>query len=471
MKAFGSMPGRNRGAYLAMMALLMVVLIGVAALALDVGRVLVLRMQMQNAADAAALAAAVELNGRDGARERARAAARDLLEHDSGFAEASDLLGERGLPDDAITFFCVIGSNQDVEADIPGFADFCGGGEVEPNKFAATSDAESHYVQVRLDPELATEEGRYTLDLIFLPVLQALGEETLEQVELKARAVAGRTFFQCNYPPMAICDPFESSGGNFRDDMPVGGHIQLKQQGANQWTHGNFGFLEPLAGGPGASDVALYLADEGLTGCQPPIVTTKTGNMTNKTAAALNTRMDDYGPPAPFNSPSAPADWPPAPNVMEYPPDQNTLPQDGRYGTGDWDFMGYWNSAHPGLPAPNGWNNAAPPSRWQVYSWEIDNGQVSAAGQPDPSHVYTGDYPPPVSNARRRLFHVAMLSCEALGLTGGKRTAPVFGHDGFAKIFMMRKAEGPPVGEIYGEYVGWGDESEADYHVDVQLYE
>ena len=54
---------RQHGAILVMTALFIVVLIGVAALAMDVGRLVILRSQMQNAADAAALAAAAAAPG------------------------------------------------------------------------------------------------------------------------------------------------------------------------------------------------------------------------------------------------------------------------------------------------------------------------------------------------------------------------------------------------------------------------
>ena len=51
-------PEKERGAILIMTAIFSVVLIGIAALALDAGRLFVQHSEMQNAADAAALAAA-----------------------------------------------------------------------------------------------------------------------------------------------------------------------------------------------------------------------------------------------------------------------------------------------------------------------------------------------------------------------------------------------------------------------------
>ena len=77
-------PYKQRGAILVMSVLFLVVLIGFAALALDFGRLYVLRSQMQNAADTAVLAAAAELDGQLGARQRAVNAAQLriwLVEH------------------------------------------------------------------------------------------------------------------------------------------------------------------------------------------------------------------------------------------------------------------------------------------------------------------------------------------------------------------------------------------------------
>ncbi len=53
-------PTSQRGIYLAVSSLIIVVLIGTGALAIDLGRLFLLRSQMQNAADSAALAAAGE---------------------------------------------------------------------------------------------------------------------------------------------------------------------------------------------------------------------------------------------------------------------------------------------------------------------------------------------------------------------------------------------------------------------------
>ncbi len=463
-------PSRQRGAYLVMMALLLVVLVAVAALVLDIGRVLVLRSDMQAAADAAALAAAAELDGRADARERARGAARSLLSHEGRFARVRDLLDEQGLPDEAFSFYCVIGSRFDPDDSEPGFTQYCTGAQVpgEPRKYFSTSGADTNYVRVSLDASMAGG-GRYMADLFFLPVLAVIGEETATEVGLMARALAGRSHIFCNYPPMAICDPFEGTGDRFRERMTPGGHVIMKQMGANQWTPGNFGFLQPPPAGPGAPSVARFLADEGQLGCTPPTFTTQTGGMTQQTRRGVNTRFDQYeGPPHEFN----PARYPPAPNISAYPLDQTTEPGDARFGRGDWNFEQYWQQNHPpGSVPPSGWSNLAPPTRWDVYNWEINHDAIPEGGQPTPEHLYTGDYPPPESVAERRLLHVAVLSCQALGLTGGKSSGVIFEPDGFAKIFLTSPVDTSPDAEIHGEYVGWAGRDDKEIQVDIQLYE
>ena len=47
----------------------------------------------------------------------------------------------------------------------------------------------------------------------------------------------------------------------------------------------------------------------------------------------------------------------------------------------------------------------------------------------------------------------------------------LYDPDGFAKIFLYRPADYPSNAAIYGEYLGWSQEQDANYHVDIQLYQ
>lgn len=476
-----SPPSRQRGAFLVMMAIMVVVLIAVAAFALDFGRVVALRAEMQNAVDAAALAGAAELDGKALARERAIAAAREALVHDSHYARIAELLGADSLPDAAFEFYCVIGSKNDVDVSDSGIYDtFCPGGvetETGSGQWRVADDGNAHkyahYIRVRLDPALVAE--RFTVDLMFLPVLGVFGLDPIKLVSLNATAVAGRHYYSCETPPMMLCDPYEGTGTSLRYEMQPGQSILMRDQGGSNasWAPGNFGFLAPAAGN-GAGNLAEELANPENRGCSPPVIVTSTGEVAQKTKAGINTRFDVYNAP-PFKGAGAPADYPPAPNVVEYPGFRPVDPQGesfrtingltDRFGNGDWDFDGYWADKHGATPRPNGWNNATNrPLRAQVYEYEVN----TASMNPQPP-THTAGVP------ERRELHVAVASCVALGIKGGGSTPYLLmSPDGFARMFLVRKANDPgnPAKlQIIGEYMGWAEETDAKYHVDIQLYQ
>ncbi|MDF3031404.1 MAG: putative Flp pilus-assembly TadE/G-like [Moraxellaceae bacterium] len=455
------MPGksRQRGAFLVLAAILMAALLGVVALGIDVGRLYALRSEMQNAADAAALAAAAELDGTPDARARAIAAAQDMLQHDSRFASTAALLGEGGLPTDSFQFYCLIGAKYDP----PFSATYCSDVPDGEGRYFATSDAEAHYVRVVLDPVAAAD--RFRLQLLFLPVLSAVGVQTQDVVSVRAQSLGGRNFYTCDVPPMAICDPFEGTGTTFREAMSRGDGIELRGSGSGQWTNGNFGFVTPPDGSSGASALANLIANENGVGCSAPYIQTEPGAMAGPTTNAFNTRFDQYS--GSFNNKWS--QYPPAPNVVDYPHDATKRAIDDRFGNGDWDFASYWNGAHPGVTPPNGWSNLNRPARWDVYNHEVDNGLVpnlppTYAGQPAAGHVTAGT----VKN--RRLITIAVVSCTAMDL-GGRSEGAVRDPDGYAKIFLYRQAEGSHNLRAWGEFVEWEEAGGDKFHVDVQLYE
>jgi hypothetical protein len=461
----------QKGAYLVLMSVLLTVLIGFGALSIDLGRIFVLQAEMQNAADAAALAAAMELKGTPGSRARAETAARYRLQHGSRFAEEDDLLGASIT----LEFFCAIGSKYDPTA--TNIQKFCSNPYVG-GRSVAVSDAEARYVRVTMSPDDASQA--YTLRLFFLPVLNAGTEDANSLVRLGASALAGRHFYICNIPQMMICNPFENTSSNFATEVEPGQQFFLGQQSVS-WGPGNFAFLDPDAKrGGGARDISEYLADEGITGCISAIFMTSTGSMTMTTASALNTRFDIYAAPAPFNGPDAARRWPPAPNVISYPRDQTWRAVDSRYGYGDWDRNSYFETYHD-------WRHTRPPgweemTRWETYNWEISEGKLPSKfplrtttdttydGIPDPNNLYTGTYPPAISVAERRLLHVAVINCAAHDLSGGT-TFPMVPPEGFAKLFLTERVVSPPNGATLAEYVGWLDAGDGNFHIDVQLYE
>src|SRR5690606_12662606 len=172
-----------------------------------------------------------------------------------------------------------------------------------------------------------------------------------------------------------------------------------------------------------------------------------------------------YSNPAPFNRPDAPDNWPPAPNVIDYPRDQSWQAVDNRFGNGDWDRAGYFATYHDwqGHTRPPSWFEM---TRWQVYNWEISSGLLPSKaplksttdttydGIPDPSHLYTGSFPPAPSDPDRRTFHIAVVNCSAHSLSG-RQTLSLVSPDGFAKVFLTEHVDRPPNADIYVEYVEW----------------
>ena len=460
----------QRGAYLAFMALLMAALIGLGAFSVDLGRLFVLRSEMQNAADSAALSAAFELNFKAGARSRAEASARYILQHRSRFADTNELLGSHIT----VEFFCAIGSEFDPSP--AKVTSFCTNGYVNGRSIAA-NDREARYVRVSMVP--SGDKQAYSLGFLFAPVLDASAEGS--RAYLTASAVAGRNFFVCGFSHMMICNPFETTGQNLPDVVEPGQQFILNTDGES-WAPGNFGFIQPSnKTGGGAGAVSEYLADENSAECIRSIFTTSTGKMTQSTTSGMNTRFDVYAPPAPFNRPDAPDRWPPAPNVINYPQDQTWRAEDARYGYGDWDRNTYFSTYHDwqGYTRPPGWPEM---TRWEVYNWEISESKLPSKsplkpkqnnfydGIPDPDHLYFGTYPPAESVPERRLISAVVINCTAQELAGSKSFS-VTPPEGFAKLFLTQTVSSPPNAIIFAEYVSWTEASDRNYHIDIQLYE
>src|SRR5262245_49005979 len=98
-RAARSLHGDRRGGVAIYSALMVTAVIGAGAVAVDVGRLVVLQTQMQNAADAAALSAVTQLDGLSGARSRATTMAQTTVQNASGLSSGGT------LPVSSIEFF------------------------------------------------------------------------------------------------------------------------------------------------------------------------------------------------------------------------------------------------------------------------------------------------------------------------------------------------------------------------------
>lgn len=441
----------ERGGVAAYVAFLSFLVIGAGALSLDFGRMALLKTQMQNRADAAAMAAAAQLDGRAGAQARAADVATNAMGQLSAIPA-----------DDSQLSLSTINFYSDW-ADPP---------------TAATGDADTRYVEVTLNPR--------QIDLLFEPVLNS--DATADHTELlNARAVAGSSPFICYAPPLMICDPSEL---NPSDDLSLPGNVgrQLAIKPAPSggfWAPGNYGLLALPDGSSGASDLETALAAVQPADCYTLDVTTATGVKTNKIKDGINARFD------------LPGGLPlPAPNVKNYPRDPELEdPEAGFIGSGNWDATQYWLDHHTGSlpPALSG------ASRYQVYLYELgetfarDGKHTVFPLDGAPPAGFTVVTPPGVdipedlahpddpefdgipsqtvasNGPARRIAEVAILQCVANGVKG-KHSYPTNGN--YVEMFITEYVPDAPAGVIMGEVIRpLTTTNDPDFHANVELVE
>lgn len=427
---------------------------GIGTLAVDFGRMAVLRSQMQNYADAAALAGAVQLDARDGARARAQAVAVNAASGSSGIAANGATFTVQ-----SIEFYS----------------------QVTPSGVAATTDADAAFIQVTLAPK--------QVNLLFQPAMNLFtGEASATTRSVTASAMAQPDPYICHAPPLMLCDLSEEDPSlDIRLPEHAGKQIRLKepQAGGGSMAPGNFGLLSLPDGSGGASAIESALAAVEPQDCYTLDLTTATGSKTQKARTGLNARF------------SLPGGFPyPAPNVINYPRDNDlVLDENAKLGDGAWDIEGYWQDKHESA-TPAALAGAA---RYQAYLYELGetfarNGKrtiypiedslpdgftvvtppaadVPSSNDPeladDPDHdgEPTGEV---ASNGPdRRLVQVALLQCVADNVHG-KGTYP--SHGRFVEMFITEEVREPPAAAFYGEVVrGLSPSYEPDFHANVRL--
>jgi Flp pilus assembly protein TadG len=447
MRTFGGSLARDeRGAVLVYVSIALTVFMGFAALVIDGGRLFTLDTEMQSAADALALAGAAELDGNADAHTRANNAMANLVQNDQRFATgAAAITGYTprflsALPDDDQPL-----SNATVSGD----------------------PADSRFVEVTL-----TERD---IDSMFATAIG--GDET---AGANAVAVAGFTSAVCKFTPLFICNPYEGTGTDLftaiQDPDERRRLITLKKGpggGNTSYFPGNFGFLEPGDGrGANALRDSLGKVDPGACFKQDG-VDLRTGNVIS-VRQAVNARFDVYD--GNYNSKKNDPDYRPAENVTkgylktsgnqcsqqiydgsDIPPTAMAFPiddcstggcaslggQPDRMGNGDWDFGKYWDVNHGNRnnvldeTYPNSWSDADPPSRYDVYRYEIDNNLIpdkTSSGGEDGAPACSGATAAP--DPDRRILYSAVLNCGALDIKGSStETVPAVA---FVKMFITR---------------------------------
>lgn len=396
------------GAVVVQVAVVAAGLLGAGALAIDLGRAMVLSSQLQSAADAAALTGAAELDGADGARVRAQNAiagafGTNIQSHaDDGLGDAVAIANVRFLRN-AVN--------------------------------EAGDDTQARFVEVTVQPRSVTSS-----------LIAALAGPQV--VTTQARAIAGFMQVACRIPPLMICNPFEATlGAGAPFDATVGQQILVKSQGAGaQWAPGTFGLLDPPSGNTGASAIAGFLASATPPNCYGPGVDIRPGQA-NSVRTALNTRFDMYEAPF-FAGAKNNAAYRPARNVTKgmvvsgnacnpaaaAAPQAMALPRDAcliagtceRFGDGIWDLAGYWSVNHGGSP-PSGVT-----TRYEAYRWEIDNAAIPDANQATGTTLENGtpqcSSVTPSDDPDRRVLYMAVVNCLEQGIAGNDDDVPAIAY-------------------------------------------
>ncbi len=409
----------QEGATLVYVSVMVTVLFAMIGLALDFSRFYMSDSEAQAAADAAALAAATQLDGGSDSITRATAAAMT-----TPLVANSDRFTKTGSQDSTVTI-----SNIRFLSHLPPSDD-----TAIDASFETTDATQAEYVEVTT--EVLTHNN------FFLPVMGIANSKTLTST-----AVAGQESAICRVTPFFVCNPEETATNKgFNPHAWKGRQILVKTDGNNaQWGPGNFGLLDTPEGNQGASALAESMAStEGPNACFSTNLDTKPGQVSSL-RSALNTRFDIYEQPF-FNNDQDEDIYAPSPNVikgriwtgsgantcgsfdepgspiaMGLPRDKN-LTGTERIGNGMWDCLDYWNVNHPGLIAPSGCaNNSNGISRYDIYRYEIDNnllpdGTPDASGDPTENGspvCYKGDTSKITTDESqdRRVLHFALMNC------------------------------------------------------------
>ena len=433
-------------------AFFVILAIGAGALSLDIGRMTLLRAEMQNRADAGAMAGARFLDGRSGAQNRAREVAVYAMFETSRISNSEELV----VPENMIAFY-----RRDAQT----------GDLVE-----ATGDADSSFIRVTLEPRDVTIYFRRVLDILS-------GQDSPVEATVGATAVAGARPFICHAPPLMICafdDP--GPGPDLRNPSTIGLQLRLKEAsssgtGGQAWAPGDYGLLSLADGSNAAGAIQAALAAVEPEECYSYDVNTAPGQKTNKVRNGINAR---------FELGTLANQYPPAPNIIDYPQD---IDPDGtaiNLGDGEWDLDGldgYWQQKHGEavpleLTSIAGSNQQA--TRYQTYLYELGEPfWVNTSGGPGhgkevihpiptdgempdgytlvPGSL-TAEVPPagqptqdPASNGpARRLVQVAVLKCNTHDVKG-EGTYPTEGN--YLEVFLTESIKDPSNATIYGEVV------------------
>jgi len=483
------------GIILPYVTVMLALFVGMSALAIDATRYMSLQTQLQKAADAAAIAAAEELDRLSTSTTRANNAATALVSNSPLFASGNVAIS-------SVKFMSSLPASDNTAIS----SYLCSGSTCsQANSVAA------RFVEVTVVP--------VTMPTIF-PVNYLFGTGT-NSITTGAQAVAGSDGVSCAVTPIFICNPFEQPGDTYDQatkrledaDANPSTKIELIRMasstngGSGTWGPGDFGYLVPFPGqlptdsnkcfSNAGSSIGLALASSSsLTCVRQNGINLQPGNAT-EALRGLNTRFGQYSQ----NSSSAcKTEFPPDLNVRtgyvagngssgwckgsadgttsNWPPGQlgvngmGALPADSclqgggscspiaNLGAPQWDCATYWSVNHPSShAAPAGCTGTASISRFAVYQYEISNNYLS-----DPNTAgttggaATGETGAPLCPgttgvAGRRLIDVAIVNCGSspVPIQSNATSVPVAA---FGEFFLTVAVPTAGTYKPYAEFTG-----------------
>ena len=463
------------GVILPYVTVMLVVIVGLSVLALDGARFMSLQTQLQNGADALALAGAAELDRLPDAETRARTAIQRLLTNSTLFGSGA----RRTIAVSSFNFYSRLPAR-----------------DASPMSTGtlATGPGNARFVSVTVRPA--------TLPTI-LPAALFGGSNT---VTTAASAVAGFDQVVCGVTPIYVCNPYETEGMTYDEATEALQHaaanptdqarlIRLRQNGGNLRQYGgpvpyaaaDYGFLSSPTLGSDEMSLIDSIAVVRPAACfLQRGVNFRPGSVPS-VREGLNVRFDIYE--GSMSEKYDDSNYRPAQNVRKgyvvasggenqnacatrrganwpigSPPDQVTgLPLDrtwpyfGSMGEGNWDFDTYWQVNHGDSGPPPDLNggpasNADVPSRYRVYRYEIEQGHVadvSLGGESGAPACYRGG--DLSGTPDRRILHAAIVNCQSLQLEGEVQSSvPVAA---FGKLFLTLPLARSQT-DLYVELVG-----------------
>jgi Flp pilus assembly protein TadG len=269
------------GQAIMMITIMLPVLFGFVGLAIDGVRFASMHTELQNLADAAALAGAKKLDGTSNAIDNATAAANSLS------------------ADNAPTLSNVAADG--VQIGTPVFYQYLAGDADPVSGKTIASDV------VTTDPTLANYIKVTTIQRSIDPLfLVAVG---LGQAGTTATATAGSTFVACNVQPLMLCNPndpnaFTATAGDLWGFTATGN--------TGGYSPGDFSLLDPANGKGSAPAIANLLAASSPNACYVNTLSPAQGQKTVDVASGINVRFDINPTGNPKNM-----DQTPAPNVVK----------------------------------------------------------------------------------------------------------------------------------------------------------